>query len=42
MKKKRLPHFEREAWIMGLLLPAIVIIGVVASAVVQSLRHAFR
>jgi hypothetical protein len=38
MKKKRLPHFEREAWIMGLLLPAIVVVGVVAGIVVQHLR----
>ena len=38
MKKKRLPHFEREAWIMGLLLPAIDVGGVVAGIVVQHLR----
>lgn len=42
MKKKRVLHFEREAWIMALLLPAIVIIGLVAGMLVQSLRHAFR
>jgi uncharacterized membrane protein len=42
MRKKRVLHFEREAWIMALLLPAIVIIGIVAGVVVQSLQHAFR
>jgi hypothetical protein len=29
VKRKR-GHFEREAWIMALLLPAIILIGVVA------------
>jgi len=42
MKKKRLQHFEREAWIMGLLLPAIVVVGVVAGFVVRSLQHAVK
>jgi uncharacterized membrane protein len=41
MKRTRTPRFQLEAWIMALLLPAIVIIGVVAGIVVQYLGHAF-
>jgi hypothetical protein len=38
MKNTRMPHFEREAWIMASLTLAIVVIGVVAGVVVQGLR----
>jgi len=40
MKRARRPHFEREARIMAWLLPAIVIVGVVAGFVVQALHRA--
>jgi hypothetical protein len=39
--KRRPNHFEREAWIMALLLPAIIVIGVVAGIVVQELGRFF-
>lgn len=33
--KPRINHYKREAWIMALLLPGIVVIGVVAGVIVQ-------
>jgi hypothetical protein len=38
--KRRLGHHEREAWIMAAIVPATIVIGVVASVIVQYLsRH---
>ncbi|MEP7043093.1 MAG: hypothetical protein ABI843_08515 [Dokdonella sp.] len=42
MKKRRhTNHFAREAWLMALLLPAIVVIGAAAGVIVQSWHRWF-
>ena len=33
--KRRMGHYEREAWIMAGMLFAIIVINVIASAIVQ-------
>jgi hypothetical protein len=42
MKKKRMPHFEREARIMASLTLAIVIIGIAVGIVVQGMLPVLR
>jgi len=36
MKKRRIDHYEREAYVMAELLPAIIVIGIAAAWVVKS------
>ena len=33
--KRRIGHYQREAWIMAAMLPAIVVIGMAAGTIVQ-------
>jgi uncharacterized membrane protein YcjF (UPF0283 family) len=39
--KRRRNHFEREAWIMAAIVPAIIVIGVIVGIVVQELARFF-
>jgi hypothetical protein len=39
VRKRVINHFEREAWIMALILPAIVLIGIVVGLALPWLQR---